>query len=100
MSSLTFCKSLLYFSILYTKSPTSIFLSSCFKSKNFLALSDCCFNGSRFPSISVKISLILSKLSLVLSSFFSDSSFLVLYLTIPAASSKTFLLSSDLLLKI
>ena len=36
----------------------------------------------------------------VFSSFFSDSTFLVLYLTIPAASSKICLLSSDLLLKI
>ena len=100
ISSITFCKSCLYFSILYTKSPTSIFFSSCFKSKYFLALSDCSFNGSRFPSISVNISFILSKFSFVLSNFFSDSSFLVLYFTIPAASSKTFLLSSDLLLKI
>ena len=46
------------------------------------------------------MSLILSKFSFVRSSFFSDSCFLVLYFTIPAASSNIFLLSSDLLLNI
>ena len=95
-----FSKSTLYFSILYTNKPTSISLSSAFKSTYFLAFSLWAFKGSRFPSISVKISFILRTFSLVRSNFFSDSSFLVLNLTIPAASSKTFLLSSDLLLKI
>ena len=51
-------------------------------------------------SISDSMSFILSKLSFVCSSFFSDSTFLTLYLTIPAASSNMCLLSSDLLLNI
>ena len=46
------------------------------------------------------MSFILKRLSLVCSNFFSDSTFLALYLTIPAASSKICLLSSDLLLNI
>jgi len=93
-------KSNLYFSILCKKSPTSIFLSSDFKSTYFFALLACCFKGSKLFSISTKISFILKTLSLVCSNFFSASSFLDLNLTIPAASSNTFLLSSDLLLKI
>ena len=88
------------FSILYIKRPTSIFFNSCLISKNFLALSDCSFKGSKLFSISVNISFILKRFNLVCSNFFSDSSFLVLNLTIPAASSNTFLLSSDLLLSI
>ena len=100
MSSWTFTRSFLYFSILYKNKPTSILLSSFFKSKYLFALSDCCFNGSKLASISVKISFILKTFSLVCSNFFSDSSFLVLNFTIPAASSNTFLLSSDLLLNI
>ena len=74
--------------------------NSSLKSKNCFALSACNLNGSIFASISDKISLILSKFSLVCSNFFSDSAFLVRYLTIPAASSKMRLLSSDLLLNI
>ena len=75
-------------------------LSSSLKSKNFLALSACNFKGSNCPSISDKISFIRNRLSFVCSSFFSDSTLRVLYFTIPAASSKMCLLSSDLLLKI
>ena len=86
--------------MLYKNRPTSISFNSSLKSKNFLAFSDCNFKGSIFASISDKISLIRSKLSLVCSNFFSDSCFLVLYYTIPAASSKIRRLSSDLLLKI
>ena len=77
-----------------------MFFNSSFKFKYFLALSACICKGSRFPSISDKISLILKRFNFVCSNFFSDSCFLVLYLTIPAASSKICLLSSDLLLKI
>ena len=86
--------------MLYINSPTSIDLSSSLKSKNCFALSDCNFKGSIFASISANISFIRSKFNFVCSNFFSDSCFLVLYLTIPAASSKMCLLSSDLLLKI
>ena len=93
-------KDCLYLSMLYKNNPTSIFFSSSFKFKYFLALSDCCCKGSKFPSISVNISFILNKLSLVCSNFFSVSSFLALYFTIPAASSNICLLSSDLLLNI
>ena len=74
--------------------------SSSLRFRYFLAFSDCVFSGSMLVSISDNMSLILSKFNLVLSSFFSDSCFLVLYFTIPAASSKMFRLSSDLLLKI
>ena len=86
--------------MLYTNNPTSILFSSSLKLKNFLAFSACIFKGSICPSISDKISFIRSKLSFVCSNFFSDSIFLVLYFTIPAASSNICLLSSDLLLKI
>ena len=86
--------------MLNRNSPISIPFNSSLKSKNFLAFSDCFFNGSIFASISAKISFILSKFNFVCSSFFSDSAFLTLYFTIPAASSKIALLSSDLLLKI
>jgi len=90
----------LYFAILYTNNPISIFFNSSLKFKYFLALSDWTCNGPKLPSISAKMSLILSKFNFVCSNFFSDSCFLVLYFTIPAASSKICLLSSDLLLKI
>ena len=80
--------------------PISIDFSSSRKSKNFLAFSDCSFSGSIFASISDKISFILSKFNFVCSNFFSDSFFLALYFTIPAASSNILRLSSDLLLKI
>ena len=100
-SSFTSCSSFsLYVLILYINKPTSIDLSSSLKSKNCFALSDCNFKGSIFASISANISFIRSKFNFVCSNFFSDSCFLVLYLTIPAASSKMCLLSSDLLLKI
>ena len=90
----------LYFSILYINKPISIFFNSSLKFKYFLAFSELIFNGSIFVSISDNMSFILSKFSFVLSNFFSASCFLVLYFTIPAASSNIFLLSSDLLLKI
>ena len=90
----------LYVSILYRNSPISIDFSSSLKLKYFFAFSDWFFSGSIFASISDKISLILSRFSFVCSNFFSDSFFLALYFTIPAASSNIFLLSSDLLLKI
>ena len=93
-------KSFLYLSILYKNSPISIFFNSSFKFKYFFALSDWSCNGSKFPSISIIISFILNKLSFVCSNFFSVSSFLDLYFTIPAASSNICLLSSDLLLNI
>ena len=86
--------------MLYKNNPISIDFNSSLKSKNFLAFSDCIFSGSIFASISDKISLILSKFSFVCSNFFSDSCLRVLYFTIPAASSKIWRLSSDLLLKI
>ena len=86
--------------IFNTNKPTSMFFNSSLKSKNFLAFSDCNLSGSIFASISDRISLILTRFSFVCSSFFSDSSLLVLYFTIPEASSNIFLLSSDLLLKI
>ena len=97
----TICVSLLlYVSILYIKRPTSISLSSSWSSKYLLAFSDWILRGSNPASISDKISLILKRLSFVCSSFFSDSVFLALYLTIPAASSNIWRLSSDLLLRI
>ena len=100
-SSLTTCSNFsLYESMLYKNRPISMLFSSSLKSKNCFAFSACILSGSIFASISDKISLILNKLSLVCSSFFSDSPFLTLYFTIPAASSNICLLSSDLLLKI
>ena len=80
--------------------PISILFNSSLKFKYFFAFSDWAFNGSIFVSISDKISFILSKFNFVCSNFFSLSAFLVLYFTIPAASSKICLLSSDLLLNI
>ena len=90
----------LYVSMLYINKPTSMPFNSSLKSKNFFAFSDWILSGSMFPSISVKMSFIRSKFNLVCSNFFSVSSFLVLYFTIPAASSKIRRLSSDLLLNI
>ena len=81
-------------------SPTSMFFNSSLRFKYFFAFSDCIFNGSKFASISVNMSFILNRFNFVCSNFFSDSCFLILYLTIPAASSKICLLSSDLLLNI
>ena len=100
-SSFTICVKLsLYFSILYMNNPISMFFSSSLKFKYFFAFSELCFNGSILLSISDNISFILSRFNFVRSNFFSASCFLVLYFTIPAASSNIFLLSSDLLLKI
>ena len=94
------CKFSLYFSILYTNNPTSIFFNSSRKFKYFFAFSDCVCNGPKLPSISEIISFILRRFNFVCSNFFSASSFLLLYFTIPAASSNICLLSSDLLLNI
>ena len=85
---------------MYKNSPTSIPFNSSLKSKNFFAFSDCFFNGSKFTSISDNMSFILRRFNFVCSSFFSESAFLTLYFTMPAASSKIARLSSDLLLSI
>ena len=86
--------------MLYKNNPISIPFNSSLKSKNFFAFSDCFFKGSIFTSISDKISFILKRFTFVCSSFFSESFFLTLYFTIPAASSNIARLSSDLLLNI
>ena len=90
----------LYSSILCIKRPISIVFNSSLNFKYSFAFSDCILVGSILTSISEIMSLILNKFNFDCSIFFSDSCFLTLYFTIPAASSKTCLLSSDLLLNI
>ena len=76
---------------------TSIFSNSSFNSLNIIALSLWSFSGLTCTSNSLIISLTRAKLSLVFSNFLKASSFLFLYLSTPAASSKITLLSDGLL---
>ena len=98
---------LLYLSILilvFSKKSMIILTSFTFissdASRNILAFSQSSSKDGSLSSYVEIISFILIRFCSVLSSFFSASSFLVLYFTIPAASSNSFLLSSDFALKI
>ena len=79
---------------------TSRTFSFLLNSKYFTAFSCCKNNGLSWFSISIYISSILSKFSLVCFKFLSASCFLYLNLDIPQASSNTFLLLTGLLLSI
>ena len=84
-------------STLFMNSFTSNSFNSSLSCKNFLAVCAFTSNGPIVFSISAITSPTLCNVDCVFSSFLVASSFLVLYLTIPAASSNTCLLSSDLL---
>ena len=98
-----FSTSLILFSNL-SASITNLFTSTVFNllesDINFLAFSACTSRGPTCVSNVAIISLTLTRFSLSLASLLLASKLLVLYLTIPAASSNNILLSSDLLDKI
>ena len=85
---------------LFTIKETSFTFNSSASALYFIAFSFSSFKGPSLSSYVDIISLILIKLLSVLSNFFSASSFLALYLTIPAASSNNALLSSGFPLNI
>ena len=73
---------------------TSLILRSCLSLRYSLAFSDCFSSGPTCFSSSFSISLTRTRFSLSFSSFLIEAAFLLLNLTIPAASSKSSLLSS------
>ena len=86
--------SFLSLSVSFTNILISWFLNSSLNLRYSLAVFDCSSKGPTCLESSDNMSFTLSRFSLSFSSFFSAKSFLLLYFVIPAASSKSSLLSS------
>ena len=98
--SLTAVKSSRILSLSRRNALTSLVFKSSFNLRYSLAFSDCFSNGPTCFSSSDKMSFTRTRLSRSCSSFFIAAAFLLLNFTIPAASSKSSLLSSGLPLNI